>query len=192
MDLSKKSFYLTFNYTLLLEEVYYIPLGQIMHIHGCLKDNSPLITGHGEDKQEDNTDYGSINIEESLRLISQEMYKLKKPVKDIITQHQPFFDSLKEITHVIVFGQSLSKIDMPYFCKILCNVQDNTKWYFIVYDDTAKDNYKRIVNNFIDDCPKVYGRSRYLSKMKPENCKYIYTKDLKTEPAYEYWRMEWS
>lgn len=192
LDLSKKSFYLTFNYTLLLEEVYYIPLGQIMHIHGCLKDNSPLITGHGEDKQEDNTDYGSINIEESLRLISQEMYKLKKPVKDIITQHQPFFDSLKEITHVVVFGQSLSEIDMPYFCKILCNVQDNTKWYFIVYDDTAKDNYKRIVNNFIDDCPKVYGRSRYLSKMKPENCKYIYTKDLKTEPAYEYWRMEWS
>ena len=192
LNLSRKSLYLTFNYTLLLEQFYGIAPEQIVHIHGSLEDNSPLITGHGEDKQVDNTDYNNINIEESLRLITQEMYKLRKPVKDIITQHQPFFDSLKKITHVVVFGQSLSKIDMPYFYKILRIVQDNTKWYFIVYDDEAKDNYKRIVNKFIDYCTIVNGASKYLSKMKPENCKYIYTKELKTEPAYEYGRMEWS
>ena len=120
------------------------------------------------------------------------MYKLRKPVEDVITQHKTFFDSLKEITHVVVFGQSLSKIDMPYFNKIFCDVQNNTEWYFMVYDDEAKDNYKRIVNKFIDDCTIVNGASKYLSKMKPENCKYIYTKELKTESAYGYRRMEWS
>lgn len=176
--LSEKSIFLSFNYTLLLERVYNIPSEQIIHIHNCLEDSSLLITGHREDRQEDNTDYGNINIEESLRLISQEMYKLRKPVEDIIAHHQAFFDSLNGINHVVVFGQSLSEIDLLYFYKILYNVQDNTKWYFIVYDNTAKDNYERIVNQFIDDCTTVYGLSSYKSKMKSENCKYIYTNKI--------------
>ena len=45
------SFFITFNYTKTLEEVYNIPKGQICHIHGCINE-SDLIVGHGKTSEE--------------------------------------------------------------------------------------------------------------------------------------------
>ena len=180
LPLISDSQYLTFNYTLLLENVYHIPSSQILHIHNSINDKKPLITGHGSYFPAYYDDIDSYNVQKSHENLSKEIMGLKKPVDEIIKEHRAYFDALESITKVIVFGHSLSEIDKPYFKEVLHHVHDNTEWIFTVYDEASKKKFETMVKNcysyHID--LKNIGERRYKNKMKPENCKYIYVKDL--------------
>ena len=53
-----------------------------------------------------------------------------KPTKRIIEDNSRFFESLSMIKKVTVIGHSLSKVDMPYFEKVIDAVGDNVVWNF--------------------------------------------------------------
>lgn len=186
LPLGEESLYLTFNYTLLLERVYGINVNQIQHIHNSIIDDKPLIVGHNKSFPQD-YDTEEINIQKSKENLAKEIMVIRKPVEKIVSEHQNFFNSLGNITKVVVFGHSLSDIDIPYFEKVLYNVQDNAKWSFVVYNDDAKVRYQNIVdryNKYIND-PKVFGVSQYKGKIIPQNCNYISINELKPIIAYE-------
>ena len=173
LNLSKDSWYLSFNYTLLLENVYYIPSNHIFHIHNSINDDYPLITGHDYFYDEDGINTDNINIEKSTQQIAKDLNCLRKPVDNIIKQNRVFFDSLKYINHVVVFGHSLSMIDRPYFNEVLENVKDGTKWYFVIKD---KDNteIEKLVRDYNDCIRKRYNGWVYENKMTIDNCHYLY------------------
>lgn len=187
LPLGKESQYLTFNYTLLLENVYKIPQKQIWHVHNCIRDNEPLIAGHNQPFPKYFDEIENINIQKSLENLAHEITKLTKPVDNIINEHKEFFDSLEHITKVIVFGHSLSKIDCPYFKEVIHHVRDNAQWVFTVYDNSAKENCEKVVRYFNDyfNDPKVIGVSQYKNKIIPQNCNYISINELKKQIAYE-------
>ena len=172
-NLSNQSLYLTFNYTKLLEEVYNISKNKILHIHNKIDDREPLITGHNAGFNEDIFENDNINVEYSQKYIAKEINNLRKPVAKIIESHSSFFDSLANITHVVVFGQSLSQIDRSYFTEVFHHVQDNAKWFFVCYDEIAKAHYSYIVEGYNERLKKTYGARRYHKKMMVENCEYI-------------------
>lgn len=183
LRLSRDSIYLSFNYTLLLENSYAIPERKVMHIHNSLAGDNLLITGHMTQVSEyeaDNKCWGA-NEEESTKLIAREMNKLKKPVTQLIKQHQEFFKSLKCISNIVVFGHSISMIDRPYITEIQKNIQDYTRWYFICKDDegVAKfQDYVKQYNSMDYYCFTRWGLTEselYKKKMMIENCKYIKT-----------------
>ncbi len=182
MNIGKESLYLTFNYTRILEDVYQIAPSKIWHIHGDVKNDSPLITGHNNDYPYYFDEIGSDNLKISCEALSREAQSLFKPVQTIIRTNQDFFNSLNRINKVIVFGHSLSAIDMPYFKQVVYHVQDDTKWFFIVHDDKTKDKYMDIVaslcNYFDSNKSMIVGLGQYQNKIKAENCKYINIKDI--------------
>lgn len=53
-----------------------------------------------------------------------------KPTKRIIEDNSRFFESLSMIKKITVIGHSLSKVDMPYFEKVIDSVGDNVVWNF--------------------------------------------------------------
>ena len=164
LALSKKSIYFTFNYTLLLENVYEIPREHILHIHNSLMDSKPLITGHLTSFREKYNDNDSINIERSKQNIIQEANRLRKPVDKLIDENRSFFDSLANIKYIVVFGHSLSEIDRRYFTEVVNHVHDDAHWYFVVKDDEAEEKYMNIIDIY---CEKS---DQYIRKMKRENC----------------------
>ena len=180
LKISSKSLYLSFNYTLLLEKVYLIPPYRIIHIHECINSKKELVTGHSVSYKNDFHD-NNVNAEESVQLITEAINGLKKPVNEIITNNRLFFDSLGMITHVVVFGHSLSEIDRLYFTEVVYHVKDNTKWYFVVHDDAAKANYINIVYQYNDLLKRTIGYSKYKHKMEIEKCSYIATSNLKSQ-----------
>lgn len=187
LPIGKESLYLSFNYTLLLENVYKICCQNIFHIHHSIQDSEPLIVGHNKEFPHFYDYTENINIQKSQENLSQEINQLKKPTSKIIGMHKKYFNSLSNITKVVVFGHSLSCIDKPYFDEVLHNVQDNAKWVFVVYDSDAKVRYQKIVyqyNKYFND-PKILGVSQYKSKIVPQNCDYISINELKTKIAYE-------
>ena len=187
LPIGKESQYLTFNYTLLLENVYKICQEQIWHIHNSIRDYEPLITGHNQPFPEYFDEIENINIQKSQENLAHEITKLTKPVDNIINEHKEYFDSLEHITKVIVFGHSLSKIDLPYLRNVVYNVRDNAQWVFTVYDNSAKENCEKVVRYFNDyfNDPKVIGVSQYKNKIIPQNCNYISINELKKPIAYE-------
>ena len=147
LPLSKDSLYLSFNYTLLLENVYHIPKERIVHIHHCYTDQEDLVTGHNKSFPTW-LEHQNINVEMALQNISSEANALKKPVKEIIKQNSVFFDSLSKVSNIIVFGHSLSPIDGPYFEQVFRNVQDDAYWYFVCRNEDDKIRYQEKIKNY--------------------------------------------
>ena len=89
---------------------------------------------------------------------------MRKNVSEIITQNKAYFNSLEDISNVMIFGHSLSQIDIPYFKEVIHHVKENTHWYFVFYDENDKRKYERIIERFIP-----YQRK----KIRKELCNFI-------------------
>jgi hypothetical protein len=173
LALERDSVFINFNYTNTLERYYGIRLARILYIHGrALNIQDDLILGHGvnpetfypkqsvapeglsdEEFQQwsehmgDGYDY---SYDQAQKEILSYFDKSHKSTKDIIQQHQIFFDELKNIEKVIILGHSISDVDKPYFLKVIETLKFNCKalqfsgckkvnWIASYYKDSERD-----------------------------------------------------
>ena len=150
LNLSPKSFYLTFNYTNTLQSVYGILEANILHIHGSLKESlvngEPLQFGNPEvyaerlknrleNKYADNT-WGSW-ITDAIPTIVDLCKALTKNLKQNYDSLKNFIQNQK-FDEVVVMGHSFMSVDKPYYDDILIPYLGECKWTFYVYDDNNK------------------------------------------------------
>lgn len=153
---NKDATFLTFNYTDTLEKIYHIK-ENILHIHGKASSNSNLIFGHGSlEKDIRNMLIGSFPIDikdgESNGYIIQRaqeaaisvVYHKHKKVKQIIHSHKEWFESLKGVSNIHIFGHSLGEVDLPYFHEVF-SIVDRTKITAEISDHN-NENRVNIVN----------------------------------------------
>ena len=121
------AFFVTFNYSHTLEDLYGIPQEQILYIHGraCTKDK--LVLGHGVDKDtisqylndglpED--DEGDYVVQLAKDAAVRGVYAQRKPVEDVIAKHVDFFKDLADVEYLHFYGHSLGEVDRKYFREI--------------------------------------------------------------------------
>ena len=158
--LCNDAFFLTFNYTRTIEDVYNINESNILHIHETIVNNRPLVVGCGEALFDDE-DYTPEKDDVDIQLIRNILSHGKKPVEAIIKENDSkiWFENLKEISSVVVFGHSCSKVDKPYFEEISKNISTDASWTFFVHDpkdvkyfdafanSIKKDRHKRVIIN---------------------------------------------
>ncbi len=136
-DLDCSAKFITFNYTETLERLYSIPGDRILHIHGKAHSDSKIIVGHRTavdplSGSNVNNDFrGNNSIIQNLG----DFAELYKPSEDIIEQNSVFFNSLKGIDSVIVFGHSCSDVDKLYFEATAAKVRPDAKWLFCYFDE---------------------------------------------------------
>ena len=137
---SKDALFLTFNYTPTLEKLYGIDENNILYIHGKAGTKDELVLGHGASEkeiekmlEEDYPNYYKTEDdpvffeEEGDDLVTQRakyaaidgVYKQRKDVEKIIKDHEKWFASLNNVTHLYFYGHSFGDVDLPYFRKIL-------------------------------------------------------------------------
>ena len=138
--------YLSFNYTSVLEKSYSIPSFNICHIHGCAKDNK-VIVGHNQLKGPSSTKCKT-NREGSKNHIIELMNTNIKPVKDIINNNKIFFNTLSNITKVVVVGHSLALVDIPYFEEIARKINPKSRWYFCVHSNEDEMRIQQIIHSY--------------------------------------------
>jgi Bacteriophage abortive infection AbiH len=121
------AYFLTFNYTSTLLELYGVCDTHVLHIHGRanLPDND-LILGHAWNPQErqslnDRSDIEEIDtrLMEAHSILDRYFSNTFKPSVRLIREHRPFFERLTDVERVCVLGHSLSKVDEPYFHALL-------------------------------------------------------------------------
>lgn len=151
--ISPDNFYITFNYTRTLEDVYDIPDDQICHIHGSVDDFGELIVGHGDKSSFKRPPLYSYEEDDDIRLIEGEeliteyFKNTYKNVEKIIKQNKSVWNELRKVKKVYILGHSLSDVDMPYFEKIYQSVNSKCKWFVSYYKPEDKQYFKSVLKN---------------------------------------------
>ncbi|WP_418696647.1 bacteriophage abortive infection AbiH family protein [Bacteroides sp.] len=158
-------FFINFNYTHTLQQLYGIPDSQILHIHGDIGEEE-LILGHNktyeelhamaegiqpeppEDLSEDELaewyqDNGDDYITQTVRDTAvNNIFGIRKDVENIINNNHLHFSSMKDIEHIYIYGFSFSPVDIPYIDEILRYIDKNKVQWTISY--FSKDDIDKI------------------------------------------------
>lgn len=165
-QLDKADFYVNFNYTDTLEQIYNIPADHILHIHGQFSKiknlcddsvirkeiqfgtpylNSNDVYNELETKYEER-DFFAVSIEPGIRDICEFIEKSSKNTHDNYEKLKSFLKQ-KEITEVIIMGHSLNSIDYAYYSDILLPANENKLWVFYIREKDTQT--KREVEEFV-------------------------------------------
>lgn len=144
-DFRSNSFFISFNYTSVLTDIYNIKNDNIFYIHGNVDNYDELIIGHNkslevepEVDEEGNGNRTILSDSESAARIPYGSFI--KPVNDIIQSNEVIFNKLLSVNNVVVLGHSLNKIDLPYFEKIN-QITKKPLWQVSYYNDSDKQNH---------------------------------------------------
>lgn len=145
-NISNDDYFITFNYTKVLEEIYGINEQHILHIHGCVgeelilgKDNSERIDYLSAKKDTSSEWENAVKpyLQNYLSTTNKDTLELGRKVENLI-------ESL-EIEEINIIGLSISSADISYLIKIKEIVNQNCKWNFYYYLDKqtdSKDKYE--------------------------------------------------
>jgi hypothetical protein len=144
--LDPKAKFLTFNYTLTLEQIYTIPKNNIFHIHGSVDmPSESLIFGHCQDRSKyDSNEFEYHPFSTAEEYSRYPIHAFQKPVKEIITKHKEYFNNLKNVEEIFTIGHSLNVVDLPYIKEIITNCP-NAKWIILSNPNRSPLNKMKIL-----------------------------------------------
>lgn len=147
LKLPSSSKFLTFNYTETLENNYYIPEKNVLHIHGNrLIKGEELVIGH-DNHRNTNDPYSDDEIlypyQNAYSEVIEIMNHWVKATDSIISQNRLFFQSLYNCKAVCIMGLSYSDIDKPYLKKISESVNPDCLWLLYYYSQKDIDKAKK-------------------------------------------------
>lgn len=146
LNFPKNSTFISFNYTLLLEEIYKIEPDRILHIHGdIINDSEELIFGHNEAIEEipeldENGESNRTIFTDCENAAKIPFYKFYKPVEDIISRNAKTFDLMTTIKKINILGHSLNPIDIAYF-KQIHNRSEYAEWHVSYYNIDEREKH---------------------------------------------------
>lgn len=141
-----KDCYLSFNYTDTLEKLYDVPRHRINYIHGRRNSNDEIIVGHHTvvNVNDNLGDDPMIYEYQGYDNIAKEVNKQRKLTSDIIANNHKFWLSLRQVDKVMVYGHSLTEVDMAYFHEVVKHVKDVCEWHFSIYYDNPTSKKKAV------------------------------------------------
>lgn len=165
--LDSDGYYINFNYTHTLEDIYYIPSKQILHIHGEVgKNNLKLGYPQGNFKPEKylydvrakgRGPYAEMETEDYINSI--EDYYVRRAYDGLLNKCKSFYkeielDILKDfldenrciIEEIVIYGHSCA-IDFEYF-KYLSIGYSNAYWKFYVRGTEQENNVNYIIKEY--------------------------------------------
>lgn len=109
------AFFVNFNYTTTLQDVYNVPNDSVLHIHGRV--GREIIFGHGR-----NIDFSTNEQEsdepwfhETSKEVAQVLGIFHKPVDEILNRNRMTLEGYDNVDNIVVIGHSINEIDIPYF-----------------------------------------------------------------------------
>ncbi len=153
------AYYITFNYTAVLENVYHINPVKILHIHGSLRDytDSPII-GHGNNQRiedvRDLIEQAEFDCDEKKSSIYEVVLDYyTKTYKDVSRYlYKLFHIAEKNIDEIIIIGHSIEGVDLPYFKAIEMLTNRKAIWTVYCLNENEKPAKKQaLLNQQIDE-----------------------------------------
>ncbi|GEM_PF-495854 len=140
--------YLCFNYSETLELLYHIPRQKIAYIHGRRNSDDVIILGHShllnadDYRYEENMFFQDEAYEQLVRVANEE----RKDTSIIIRRFWEFWNRIKVVDRVVVYGLSYGEVDLPYLDKIREMVAEDTLWHLSYYTEIDKAAAEKVIN----------------------------------------------
>jgi len=115
------SYFISFNYTDVLEWLYRIPEGRVLHIHGRAAKREHLVFGHNKMM------LSRMHMGADKEKVGEILDRYNKNPYEYIFKHD-LPEIIKDVEHVHVFGLSLSPVDEEYIDWIYNNTPNKCKW----------------------------------------------------------------
>lgn len=149
--IDSEDYFLNFNYTMVLEEVYRISGCNVLHIHGSVTERNTIM-GHGNLKAiseyKERSENAMARLDKNTATVNDAIASFYeatlKDTTSIIDMNNNFFNKLYEVETIKLYGHSLGKVDIPYLHKIKSSVSATTEWYIYSYDITEDEVRKRL------------------------------------------------
>lgn len=146
-ELSADDLYLSFNYTETLEYLYDIPRKQIAYLHGRRNTNDTIILGHhnfvdAEDYKDNDSPLYEDEAYEQIAKISNNQLK---DTQSIIASFAEFWQRIRAVDRVVVYGLSYGEVDIPYLETILESVDEDTPWLLSYYSEQDKISAETVI-----------------------------------------------
>lgn len=171
IDIDTDSYFLTFNYTDVLERIYNVDQEHITYIHGKVGNGDLLVFGHAlepgtwrnltfkapempddldeEAQQEwEEVQAAGYSLAKTRGIDEIESFfsKIHKNTREIIRNHRNLFNEMSTLNRVIVLGHSLSEVDIPYFEEIIrCAKPTQLQWTVSYYGDGEKRHHEFVL-----------------------------------------------
>lgn len=131
------AYFINFNYTKTLENLYGVPSNRILHIHGCVDLDEDFVFGHGEiveetaeellkecDTDEKIQEYYSAHFDPVSQNVTESTIDgintyLRKDVEGVMDKFARKFLELNQLKEIYIYGWSFSDVDTPYLNEIL-------------------------------------------------------------------------
>lgn len=142
--------YVTFNYTGVLERIYYISDENILHIHWALRESDKkLVVGHNDKdiieanlhRIEQAKNEFDERHEASCRAINDYYRKTYKNTDAMMPKLLSFLQNA-DIEELSVVGESIGSVDRDYFRKI-DELNDNIQWIIYYYKKNEEERLKQ-------------------------------------------------
>ena len=114
----------------------------------CVKKSpDTLIFGHNKDVKldEDDPEAFAGGLTYAIDSAKSLYFTLKKDTGKNIGDNIDFFNSLSNISEIIVLGHSINEIDIPYYEKIYNVVDNSTLWRISYHCPEDENKYKQIL-----------------------------------------------
>lgn len=164
IEFSEEDYFIQFNYTHSLQELYGIDDDRIHYVNGeCHGDDGgKLIVGHGNDdriqeiknkieKLDGEYDFTqrSYNRRNEYQCLHVYLKKLGKNVNECIMICDYFYESLDDdIENVKIFGLSMGDVDLPYIYQIR-ERWPAAKWSFSFYDEDSIIHIEHVAKDYL-------------------------------------------
>ena len=166
LHLDKNDFFITFNYTDTLEQIYNIPNDHLLHIHGKLND---VINPKTDLDVHSILQFGNPNIDisliplylEQIIIESDLAYKQQRCIEEMRYFFSLFTKNLKsnaeklksfignkKIDEIIIMGHSYLGVDKYYYNEILIPFYRNAKWVIYCYNSEAVIDAKKFFKEY--------------------------------------------
>ncbi|GGK09114.1 bacteriophage abortive infection AbiH family protein [Parabacteroides faecis] len=159
------AFFITFNYTETLQDLYNIPNDSILHLHGRASQHDDLILGHGRNYDEIkksttfdppkeltdaegiedwfNANYDPI-IDDTTKNVIDEVSQQMKDVEGIISSNRAIINEVSDISNIYAYGLSFSSVDLPYLNAIVSKIDiSKVKWIISYYSESDKQKIEQ-------------------------------------------------
>ena len=131
------SYFINFNYTDVLQQLYKIPDGRIWHIHGRASKYEHLIFGHNNPLPKRYS-----GDEDQTR---SELWRYYKNPYEHIVKNEALIAILKDVEYVHIYGFSFSPVDEDYIDWIYRYTPGNARWEISWFLDTDKQRIDKFV-----------------------------------------------
>lgn len=150
--LNPDSFFISFNYTSLLEDVYNIPPTNVLYIHGNSKRGKHLTWGHNKSAGEIEYIYQKkgelLPDDQDMQQILLEYGSKEKNPYEYIHANDYFLSSRPIADCVIVLGFSFSPVDEYYFSgsfSLMKHIASDAQWFISWYSEQDKTNIEQLM-----------------------------------------------